>query len=463
MALSEDQLRRLLEDPRETLDVELKGWIDPKTEDGIAKIAKGCLALRNANGGTLIIGFKDDGTPDDNIPPFDVATAFHIDNLQRIVGQFSSEPFGIEVQFGQRDAKIYPVISIPPGVRTPVAARKDHGPQGKPLIKDHAVYVRSLSSNSTVSSSEARRGDWDRLVQICLDNREADIGSFVRRHLSGLDLNRLSPVFSSLLASTDPPTGDSAKVVLETGYDRFKSALVDRVVESPEVGFREVAVVIDGEFPNFETTLSFLQRLFVAQPLHIGLPAWADTRHFASEFDRPKVFDGAWETLLYVLDGDVQHLEFWRINPAMGTFYLLTGLEDDLETPGRRPERLTQLDFVLQIARVAEIISVAMSFARAMECEPSKAGLNFLFRWRNLKGRRLTSWVQPRRYSHLQGSYTQDDDFETTIKVPLDAPRSAIVTHVESVVRKLFASFGGAEIPTQIIAEIVEESLRIRF
>jgi predicted HTH transcriptional regulator len=184
MVLSEDQLRDLLNAPSETLGVELKRWIDPTIDDGIAKIAKGCIALRNNNGGLLVIGLKDNGEPDEQNAPADVLATFHIDVIQRIVGQFSSEQFSVEVQFGERDGKLYPVISVPSGVRTPVAAKRNCNSAGKQLIKDHSVYVRSLSSNNTVSSSEARRSDWERLVQICFDNREADIGAFVRRHLS---------------------------------------------------------------------------------------------------------------------------------------------------------------------------------------------------------------------------------------------------------------------------------------
>ena len=40
MATKEEELLHLLTDPRESLDVELKGWIDPRSPEGIAKIAK---------------------------------------------------------------------------------------------------------------------------------------------------------------------------------------------------------------------------------------------------------------------------------------------------------------------------------------------------------------------------------------------------------------------------------------
>jgi hypothetical protein len=50
----EEELKQLLTAPRESLDVELKQWIDPKFSEGIAEIAKGCIALRNNNGGRLV-------------------------------------------------------------------------------------------------------------------------------------------------------------------------------------------------------------------------------------------------------------------------------------------------------------------------------------------------------------------------------------------------------------------------
>ena len=397
MALSEDQLRALVDDPRETLDVELKRWIDPARPEGIAKIAKGCMALRNSNGGFLVIGFMDNGKADLGNAPADVRASFHIDHIQQIVGKFSSEPFAVEVQFGERDGQAYPDISVPPGVRTPVAAKRDLTITGKAEIKDHAVYVRSLSSNNKVSSSEFRRGDLDRLVRICFDNREADIGGFVRRHLAALDLDRLGPLFTGLTGPKRLSSTDRAKELLDSGRARFRAALGERGVKLPSIGFRESAVVIDGEFPEFSTTESFLQRLFVAQPQHTGWPAWTDSRQFQSESDRPRVYDEAWETLVVRLESKVEHLDFWRINPAEGTFYLVTGLSDDLKVPVPKPEPGTQLDFLLQISRVAEVISIALSFARAMECEPSKTALQFTFRWSKLKGRHLTAWVQPQR------------------------------------------------------------------
>jgi len=59
----DDLLQRLVDVPQETLGVELKPWLLPTEHDSIGKIAKARIALRNNNGGYLLLGFENDGTP----------------------------------------------------------------------------------------------------------------------------------------------------------------------------------------------------------------------------------------------------------------------------------------------------------------------------------------------------------------------------------------------------------------
>ena len=74
----------------------------------------------------------------------------------------------------KRDGREYPVIVVPPGVRTPVATKRDLLGGQKVLIKEGAVYFRTLSSNGTPSTAEAKAADWRDIADICVENREAD-------------------------------------------------------------------------------------------------------------------------------------------------------------------------------------------------------------------------------------------------------------------------------------------------
>lgn len=56
-------LDEFLQAPRESLNIELKAWIDPSTPEGKAKIVKAAIALRNFDGGYFGIGISNEGIP----------------------------------------------------------------------------------------------------------------------------------------------------------------------------------------------------------------------------------------------------------------------------------------------------------------------------------------------------------------------------------------------------------------
>jgi hypothetical protein len=126
------------------------------------------------------------------------------------------------------------------------------------------------------------------------------------------------------------------------------------------------------------------------------------------------------------------------------------------------PAKVQQLDFLLQVSSVAEVISTGLSFARSMGCEEANTSLVFGFRWSGLKGRRLTSWVDPHRGVYPRGS-AKDDEVLTTTVVPLETPQSSIAVFVEAVIKELFARFGGMEIDSGVIERIVTERLKASF
>ena len=134
----------------ESLTVEVKRWISIDDPNGISKIVRGILALRNRNGGYFVIGFDDKTLqPDSGNEPPNVRLAFHIDKVQGLVSRYASELFEVSVVFGQRDGHEYPVIVVPEGVKSPVAAKADLLDNDKKttLIRYGEVYFRTLSAN----------------------------------------------------------------------------------------------------------------------------------------------------------------------------------------------------------------------------------------------------------------------------------------------------------------------------
>lgn len=70
MDIDSSRIQELISRPGESLSVEVKAWIDPDIPDGISKIVRAALALRNHGGGYLVIGFDNDTLQPDkrNVP-----------------------------------------------------------------------------------------------------------------------------------------------------------------------------------------------------------------------------------------------------------------------------------------------------------------------------------------------------------------------------------------------------------
>jgi predicted HTH transcriptional regulator len=99
--LDQARLNELIANPAEGLNVEIKRWLDPDQPEGIAKIVRAALSIRNRNGGYLIIGFDDKTLQPDIVgAPKEVRASFHLDKMQRLISDFASEPFEIAVGFG---------------------------------------------------------------------------------------------------------------------------------------------------------------------------------------------------------------------------------------------------------------------------------------------------------------------------------------------------------------------------
>jgi hypothetical protein len=120
-----------------------------------------------------------------------------------------------------------------------------------------------------------------------------------------------------------------------------------------------------------------------------------------------------------------------------------------------------QLDFSLQVARVAEVISTGLSFARSLGCKDEGTSIVFGFSWTKLEGRVLTSWTDPRRgLFRLPSPSYQEEYSSPPIVVPLETPPSAIAPHVENAVKGLFNLFGGTHFASSVIEDMVDGALR---
>jgi hypothetical protein len=73
MEIDQSRIDDLVARPSESLNVEIKRWINSADPEGQAKIIKAAFAIRNPNGGFFLIGFDDETLlPDQKSAPGDI-------------------------------------------------------------------------------------------------------------------------------------------------------------------------------------------------------------------------------------------------------------------------------------------------------------------------------------------------------------------------------------------------------
>lgn len=458
-------LRDLVSRPSESLTVEIKNWLDLDTPAGISKVVKTAFALRNFNGGYLIFGFDDK-----TISPLtyslskSVREAFHPDKIQGAIARYASDPFSVDVDFVERDGQEHPIVVVPSGVKVPVVTKSDLIENGKKLIAVDEVYFRSINASNTPASTKAAWKDWPRILDICFDNREADVARFIRRYLPNLEsvllrsgsFETVSSVISELSIE------DQLTELLDSGAARFNTARQKRDLVLPSNGSWEIALIVKGTRAGLLANTAFLQTLATNNPQFTGWPVWLDSRSFREKLDRPYVVDKAWEAFIvdHPSDWGIGHVDFMRLEPA-GRFYLWRALQDDLAVDPIYPASGTMLDFGLPIIRTAEALAVGLAFAKALTADPISARLAFAFRWSGLSGRELSSWAQPGR--HISpGRIAAQDQVVSIVEMSADTPASSLSEYVGKIVQPLFEIFEGFELSQNVIDDLVQRLLERR-
>jgi predicted HTH transcriptional regulator len=183
--MERSQLIELLENPQESLGVEVKGWLNPEDTAQAATIVRALIALRNFDGGILILGLDDKSLESlEAQRPVNWRELYHADKIQALVGKLARPSFEIELHFIPRFGADFPVLVVPGGVRSPVMARSSvREPTGKVVLEQNAVYVRCLANDVASSSKPVTSRDWEELFARCFGHREVDVGQFIQRHI----------------------------------------------------------------------------------------------------------------------------------------------------------------------------------------------------------------------------------------------------------------------------------------
>lgn len=443
--------------PTEALAVELKPWLDPTKVEHQSVLVKGLIALRNHGGGRMMIGYRDDGSVRSDAP-FDVRERYQSEAVQDLLSRHAAERFEIEVVIEQVDGVDTAVVIVPAGVRTPVRVKsavkgqRDDGPHD--FLRAGIVPMRTLEANGRASSSECGDADWEKLMQTCFDNREADVARFVRRHLAGMggQVGELLAALRGLPVEEKP--GTQAQDFLTLGGSLFADEVTRRAnLEGYDTlvkwGGREASIAIIPEPLGFAANQVFLQRVLASLPRVTSYPPWADTSGSLS--GQPQVIRERWQGFLFGRDR-FNALTFDVFDPR-GLFYEYRLMLLDVIAEANRSTPRAVLGERETLADVTEVLMTGLAFAQALAVADDTHEVRFAFRWTGLKDRLVDKW-----FTGSRTAFVSDEEASTisAVAIPADTPHNALGPAIAQVVAPLFRMFRGYETaPTQI-----EETLR---
>jgi hypothetical protein len=418
----------LLIDPRESLDVEIKSWLDLlNNNDDKATLAKALLALANHGGGFLILGLAEIGTSVVPATPRPTTlNAYTQDQINGIVQSYAEPPFHCAVyHLSGPDGGIYPIVVVPGGHRVPVRARR--GSPGNVTVQQNAIYVRRPGPKSETPQNAQ---DWDALFTRCLDARRDELLDRMRDLLTGV------PSTSSLAGADESARplnlGENTKLAtwVNTCRARWHALTEPFAADDPRrcpLGHYWFAYELRGDLRRIGGE-EFLETLTRSVARHTGWPPWwVPTRSGIAPYMRDNVVecwlgrddDGAFR--------DPAHSDFWRVSPD-GLAFLLRGHQEDgpeIVQRGFEPGRV--FDVSIPIWRVGEALLHAERFASNMADGP--VTVVFRAHYDGLDGRELVDVERRRNLRDGRISHQNEITLETIVEKQAISPNLPEIVH----------------------------------
>lgn len=437
-----DRLADILGEPREDLDVEVKNWLDLRSnEEAKANFAKAALALANHGGGIIILGMTE--TADGMVAAAGrpaTLEGYGVDLLNGIIHNYADPAFHCVVHLRPGpDGLLYPMVVVPGGHRMPIRSKRG-GPNGQ-IVKDNSIYVRRPGPRSEVPQTAQ---DWDALLARCLSHRRDEMFDQIRALISG-----------AVPAASLPTPPDRLANWIKSSKQRWyelRDTLPEVAPERCPHGYMWYAFELDGNFRNlpgsqFSATLRSAEVNFSGWP-----PFWYPSRGGI----RPYPFDGLVECWI---GGDQEEgygnhgagfADFWRVSPDGLGFFLRGFREDDLTGTRNLPtEAGSWTEIEWPIATTAEVLLYVESLAASLIDGPASVRLSAAYS--GMDGRRLMSVSG--RYIHHRVARQNEIPLEATFSA--NAIESNIAEIVHQLLVPFYAAFDFFDLPVSLVTDVL--------
>lgn len=435
--MNEKLLRRLgdiLREPRETLDVELKGWLDiqGKNRDK-AVLAKSVVALANHGGGIVILGFAETskGVIEAKDRPQNLS-AYTPDTVNSVVNRYIEPPFHCDIRIvDSPDGRSYPVVIVPGGHQFPVRSKRA-GPNGNDLTAN-TYYIRRPGPMSEPPQSAV---EWDILIRRCIANARDLLFDQFRQLMTGG------------APTVEEPESDleSTRQWLLGSFNRWENVVgdlpVDQGARFPH-GHYAFAFQLFSDDLVPKSGSELLEALRRSVGRYTGWPPfWVPSRAGIAPYMR----DGCIECWLGGEDGDSAHSDFWRVSPD-AKFFLIRGFQEDNQPQEKLPSG-KGFDLTLPTWRTGELLLYAGKVASELGIPQARVML--IAEWVGLRDRELISFGFP-SWPLTEGRVSHEDRFEGVIAVPADEISTFLPEFVERIIRPLYELFGFYQLPAQLV------------
>jgi hypothetical protein len=441
MAQSETRRRLadLLIDPRESPEVEVKGWLDlADSKEDRATLAKALLALANHGGGFVLLGLTETDTGIVPASPRPATlNAYSQDEINGTVQSYADPPFHCEVHHVPGpDGSIHPIIVVPGGHRVPIRAKR--GGPGNTTVQQHAVYVRRPGPKSETPQNAQ---DWDELFARCLAARRDELLDRVRDLLTGVSAT--SSMAGASEGSVTPGAAQGARLAewVNACTARWRALVEPLPADDPRrcpLGHYWFAYELRGDLRRVGGA-AFLELLTRSVVRHTGWPPWwVPTRGAIA----PYICDGAVECWLGREDDrrfpDPAHSDLWRVSPD-GLAFLLRGYDEDgpsVSHRGFEPGRV--FDISAPIWNVGEALLHAERFASNMADGPTT--IAFQAHYDGLDGRQLAD-VEGRRGGIWPGRISHQSAISVGTIIEAQSVSANLPEIVHGLLEPLYALF----------------------
>jgi len=439
MADEESFNRRIadvLREPRETLNVEIKSWLDIVQDNAHrAKLAKAIIALANRGGGLVLIGLTEtaNGVVAAENRPANLA-GYSVDHVNAVVNRYIEPPFHCDVKLSKSpiDDLEYPIVVVPGGHQFPVRSARS-GPNNEGL-RENVYYIRRPGPQSDGPQSAQ---EWDQLIRRCITNARDDLLDRFRILMAGGPPAVAAPEAASDRVWRWYDTSEARWQDIANTFPEGASARLPRGHYA--VGYQ---LLHDDLRPVAGPAL--LDRL---QAGVVRYPGWPPFWVPHAQDIAPYPYEGKIEcTLAHGGEADPGHADFWRAAPE-GQFFLLRGFQEDARGEGQEPG--TTLELTTPVWRMGEILLHTASMARQFEVPDAK--VVFCARWKGLAGRTLVSHANHHWYD-LENYSTRQDVYQTEITVQADQIADALPEIVDQLLRPFYALFNFFDPPAAFVA-----------